>query len=116
MNSFPEELLYVLIFAAVLLYSFVMKRFGPREQQAPAQDEQFSQFPEEVQETPVADSVSRASVGQFARSEPQVASAWQARHRYSRRSLMGTRQDVQNAIVLATMLGPCRAFEPHDVR
>ena len=24
-------------------------------------------------------------------------------------------RDVQNAIVIATIVGPCRAFEPHDV-
>ena len=116
MNSFPAELMYVVIFAAVMLFSYFMKRFGPQERQASAQDEHFSQIPEEVQETPIAVSVSRASAGQFVRSEPQVASSWHARRRYSRRSLMGTRREVQNAIVLATMLGPCRAFEPHDVR
>jgi hypothetical protein len=27
---------------------------------------------------------------------------------------MGTRRDVQNAVVVAAILGPCRAFEPHD--
>jgi hypothetical protein len=38
-----------------------------------------------------------------------------SKQRFSRQSLMGTRRDVQNAIVIATIVGPCRAFEPHDV-
>jgi hypothetical protein len=29
---------------------------------------------------------------------------------------MGTKREVQNAIVIATVLGPCRAFEPHDIQ
>jgi len=116
MNSFPAELLSVLIFAALMLYPYVMRRFGSQEQQAAAQDEHFSQTLEDEQQVQVAVSVSPTSVEQFVRSEPQVALDWHARHRYSKRSLMGTRRDVQNAVVLATMLGPCRAFEPHDVR
>ncbi len=48
--------------------------------------------------------------------DAQIASRARPERRYSRRSLMGTRRDVQNAIVIATIVGPCRAFEPHDVR
>lgn len=29
---------------------------------------------------------------------------------------MGNRRDVQNAIVIATILGPCHAYEPHGIR
>jgi hypothetical protein len=29
---------------------------------------------------------------------------------------MGNRRDMQNAIVIAAIVGPCRALEPHDIR
>ncbi|MBA4262471.1 MAG: hypothetical protein C0443_10780, partial [Comamonadaceae bacterium] len=35
--------------------------------------------------------------------------------RFSRRSLMGNRRAVQDAMVIAAILGPCRAYQPHDI-
>jgi hypothetical protein len=32
------------------------------------------------------------------------------------RRLFRTRQDLRHAIVLMTVLGPCRALEPHEQR
>ena len=116
MHGFPTELIYVLIFAAILLFQYMMKRLGQQEPQESAQDERLPQIPEEVKETPAASSVSRASVDQLGRPEAQGVSPRLTRRRYSRRLLMGTRREVQNAIVIATIVGPCRAFEPHDVR
>ena len=115
MHGFPTELIYVLIFAAILLFQYMMKRLGQQEPQESAQDERLPQIPEEVKETPAA-SVSRASVDPLGRPEAQGVSPRLTRRRYSRRLLMGTRREVQNAIVIATIVGPCRAFEPHDVR
>ena len=115
MHGFSTELIYVLIFGAILLLQYVMKRLGQQEPQESAQDERLPQIPEEVKETPAA-SVSRASVDQLGRPEAQGVSPRLTRRRYSRRLLMGTRREVQNAIVIATIVGPCRAFEPHDVR
>jgi hypothetical protein len=36
------------------------------------------------------------------------------RRRFSRRALFGDRRRTQDAVVAATILGPCRAFEPYD--
>jgi hypothetical protein len=38
------------------------------------------------------------------------------RRRFARRTLLGTRRQVQDAFVLATILGRCRGDEPHDIR
>ena len=125
MNSFPTELIYVLVFAAIMLFQYMIKRFGQQqqqqqqqqqEQQDSAQDERLAQIPEEVMETPAASPVSSVAVGHFGRDEAPGASSALPGRRFARRSLMGTRREVQNAIVIATILGPCRAFEPHDVR
>lgn len=116
MKGLPEELVYVLIFGAVLLLQYLMKRFGPQQQEDPAQDAPRAQIPEEVKEIPAVSSVSSVAVGHFGRAGPPSASVPLRRRRYARRSLMGSKREMQNAVVIATILGPCRAHEPHDVR
>ena len=115
MKGLPEELIYVLMIGAVLLVQYLMKRFGPQPEPPPIpQDEPDAELP--AQAAPVAASVSIPTDTLFGRSRAPEASTALARRRFSRRSLMGNRRDVQNAIVIATILGPCRAYEPHEVR
>ena len=116
MKGLPEELIYVLAFAAVLLVQYLMKRFGPQEQPQSPQDEPVPEIPEQAQATPETSSVSTWSDIRFGRSGSPSTSTTLPQRRFSRKSLMGTKRDAQNAIVIATILGPCRAFEPHDVR
>ena len=116
MKNLPEELIYVLIFAAIVLFQYMMKRFGPQPQPPSPQEEPIPEIPEREQAAPEVSPVSAASDTRFGRSGSRSASTTLPRRRFSRRSLMGTKRDVQNAIVIATILGPCRAFEPHDVR
>ena len=116
MDRFPTELIYVLIFAAIVLFQYLMKRFAPREQQEAAQDEQLAPIPEEVPPAPAPSPVSAVAVGQFGRTGAASVSSGPSPRRFSRRSLLGTRREVQNAIVIATILGPCRADEQHDDR
>ena len=136
MKGLPPELIYILIIGGVLLFNFVMQQAArrrqaelapeepPQDQDEPPQDE-WSQD-ELPQDAPVADRwgraprtpaalpVAAATVERVGRSRsPTVPSARRGR-RFSRRSLMGSRRDVQNAVVIAAILGPCRAFEPHD--
>ncbi|MDP2811652.1 MAG: hypothetical protein Q8O34_16050 [Rhodocyclaceae bacterium] len=116
MKNFPAELLYVLMFVAIVLFQYLMKRFGPQQREDAVPQERLPQFPEEVKETPAAPSVSSVASGDFGRAEAPDAAPALPRRRFSRASLMGTRRQAQNAVVIATILGPCRAFEPHDVR
>ena len=113
MKDLPTELIYGLGFAAIVLFQYVMKRF---EQRNPVQHAELEQAPEEVKVTPATSPISSISVGQFGRGEEPSASSPLAIRRFARTSLLGTKQEVQNAIVIATILGPCRAFEPHAVR
>jgi len=116
MKGLPEELIYVLIFGAILLFQYVMKRFGPQQQPQSPQDEPDPEFPEQEQAAPEVSPVSAASDTRFGRSAPPGASPALPQRRFSRKALMANRRDVQNAIVIATILGPCRAYEPHDIR
>ena len=122
MKSFPPELIYVLIFVAIMLFQFMMKKLGQKvqqeqqEQQEFMPDEDLLEYPEEVTQTAAVPSIPKPVVGTFGLAAAPKAVLPLARRRFSRRSLMGTRREVQNAVVIATVLGPCRAFEPHDVR
>ncbi len=116
MNGFPTELIYALIVGAILLFQFMMRQFGQQGQKESAQDERLPQMPDEVKETPAAYSASSGASAHFGRAESPSASFRLPTRRFARRSLMGTKRKVQNAIVVATIVGRCRAFEPHDVR
>ena len=115
MNGLPTELIYGLVFAAVLLLQYLLKRFGQPLLQDSAQPERLAQIPEEAKEAQVAFSVPSVAVGHFGLAEAPSASSLLPGRRFAKESLMGTRREVQNAIVIATILGPCRAFEPHHV-
>lgn len=114
MMNLPEELIYVLVIGAILLVRYLMKRFAPQpslpqdgfiEEVAAQEQAAFEEFP-----VTVAPKVSSA------RSPPQGTALAGPRHRFSRQALMANRRQVQNSIVVATIIGPCRAFEPHEVR
>ena len=116
MQGLPTELIYVLLFAAIVLFQYMMKRLTPQPKQDPGPQEPFAQSTEEMEETPASSSVLGLAGAHFGRAEAPSASVPLPRRRFSRKSLMGTKREVQNAMVIATLLGPCRAFEPHDVR
>lgn len=118
MMNLPEELIYGLIFGAVLLFQYVMKRFAPKQKPQPLSP-QYETIPEiEEQQLAGLDSSpgSRELDTRFGRSPQQTATPARGRHRYSRKVLLANRRDVQNSIVVATIIGPCRAFEPHAAR
>lgn len=115
MRDLPPELLYVVMILAILGFQYLIKRFGPKAPQETASDEQGSQVPDELaDDAPVVSAASRVADGIFGQSAVHVVVP--ERQRFSRSALLGSRRAVQNGVVVATILGPCRAFEPHDVR
>ena len=122
MKSFPPELLIVLFVLAVALVQLLLKLMRARRQPPPesAEDETRLEAPEpawrSAQPTPPARSVPSVSEIRFGRSAVATASIPSPKGRFARRSLIGNRRDMQNAIVIAAIVGPCRALEPHDIR
>lgn len=119
MKEFPPELIYFLIFIALFLFQHLRKWLNrqaePAEAALPPQPLSFpGSFDSSQRETaPVAWSASPISAGDFGRRPPPPAPVPARRpRRFSRQSLFGTPQDVQNAVVIATILGPCRALDP----
>jgi hypothetical protein len=120
MKGFPQELIYVLIFLGILLVQYLIKRRGSQAPPEPSQDAGVPQTPYEIppdfagleQATPMVSSPSRESADRFGRPEAPAALRARPRRRFDRQSLMGTRWEVQNAVVIATIVGQCRALEP----
>lgn len=128
MGGFPEELVFMLIFAVVWLLQFLR---GRRRRQAPPapEDGRDADFEVEVEvEVPVpapprpaprppAFTPNLAEGPRRAQARPDPAApaspARQTARRYSRAALMGDRRAVQDAIVVATILQPCRARQPY---
>jgi hypothetical protein len=123
MQGLPTELLYLLIFGAVLLFNFFTQR-AARRRQAEAQQQQEEAQDDPAPDEPIPDFWGRApgSLETFpvpaTPAEPihrpalPIDSAVRRRKRFSKASLFGTKRDVQNAVVIATILGPCRGSEP----
>jgi len=121
MRDFPPELIYFLIFIAVFLFQHLRKWLnrqaekGGRPEAPPPEPEPYPvSFESSVEPSaPSAWSASPISAVDFGRGPPAPAPVQPRRpRRFSRQSLFGTPQDVRKAVVIATILGPCRALEP----
>ena len=121
MKGLPVELLFILFFGAIVLFNFLKQRAARRNPPEAAQDEPPpDDIPEELWGraplAPGAFAGPAATLAPLRRAATPAASAVRPRRRFARRTLLGARRDVQDAFVVATILGRCRADEPHEVR
>jgi len=127
MNNLSFDLLLGLVIALFFLYQYVMQRIRASRQQQPEAPDEL--LPEPLEQTnaaqwqwelPPASSaapvVMPAMPAPERRPERREAPATRRRRRFSRNALFGDRQKLQNAVVIAAIVGPCRAVEPHDNR
>lgn len=116
MENFSQELVFALIFGVVLLVQFLLKHLRKRTPQTEAEAETEVGFePDSLNDRPNA--TEALALTRPVPPPPRAAAAPLRRglRRFSRRSLMGSRRAVQDAIVVAAILGPCRAYRPHDI-
>jgi hypothetical protein len=122
MRGLPIELIFVLLFGAALVFNFLMQRAARRQQREAPQDElaqEEEEIPEEVWRGQSAAVPPPPATYVAPRRRPETAPAMapvRARRRFARQTLLGTRRQVQDAFVVATILGRCRGDEPHDIR
>lgn len=121
-----ELLIYVLFIVGFLLFNFLAQQLGrrARQQQERAQQQESAPVPVEYEllqdawgRTPQAELPEAAPVvtapSRAARRVEAIAAA-PAPQRRSATSLLRSRQGLRDAIVIMTVLGPCRALDPHD--
>jgi hypothetical protein len=125
MGPVPEDLIVFLLFGAFVLVQILRSRRRSKARRAkvepvvatPAemqtQTEPQAETPVSSQWTPTLVEGPRQRAAAQPPSEP--APVRPPTRRFSRRALMGDRRSLQDAIVVATILGPCRAKRPHDM-
>lgn len=124
MGPIPEDLLVVLLFAAFVLAQILRNWWRGKARSAKA--ESVAATPADVEPLSGPETAPPAQIpwtpaqveGPRPKPAPRAGQVLlpvrpQAR-RFSRRMLMGDRRALQDAIVIATILGPCRAHRPHD--
>lgn len=126
MERIPVELLYVLGFIVFIVYNMVMQRAARRRQQqeqAEAEAAQPEPQPELAEEKPLEEVWGRTAVPvpvpaalplrePAPRPLPVYVEPAAPRRVHPVRALLRTERDLQRAMILMTVLGPCRAQEP----
>ena len=125
MDGFPQQLAVVLIFVAFVLAQLLLKHLRKRAPKAGAEAQPSDEAPDDGYGAAVArrvtlDEEPADAAPPPARPVPAPPRAVAAplprdARRFSRRALMGSRREVQDAIVVAAILGPCRAYRPHSL-
>jgi hypothetical protein len=121
-KSGSELLVYGLIIAGFLLFNFLAQKLArkAREQQEAVERAEAQAQPAEAEDT-LEDPWGRPLAAPVPAPQPAVRRAPAtlappARHARSPHALFRTPQDLRRAIVVMTVLGPCRALEPFDRR
>ncbi|MDP3085305.1 MAG: hypothetical protein Q8N44_16680 [Rubrivivax sp.] len=119
MKGISSELLLLLLFGAFMVFNIVMQRAARKRQAQEAPPELLA--PDEFDAQPPADELlaqlaASAGPARAPRAAPvvPVAPVTRARRRFSRQALFGSRRAAQDAFVVATILGRCRADQPHE--
>ncbi len=109
------QIILVVGFIVVMIIKNVLERARKRTEdpvpdQAPAEAAAV-QIPRQAQATPEPPSTLRASRVRAHESQaPSIRPAGESG--FIRKSLLRSPRDVQRGIILMTILGPCRAFDP----
>lgn len=115
MQNLPEGLIYLLVLAFAYLANYLFNRFVPQPVPQPGPVE-----PGEGQmalEPSPGDLAAASTASATASPGPRVMNAIPSRPSHPagpafRRSRMESKRNMQAAVAMATILGPCRAFEP----
>jgi len=119
-----ELLIYVLFVVGFLLFNFLAQQLGrrARQQQERAQQQESAPSPVGYElrqhawgRAPQADMPAATEPVVAARRVEAIAAApAHPPRRTSPTALLRSRQGLRDAIVIITVLGPCRALDPHD--
>lgn len=124
MERIPVELLYVLAFAAFILFNVIAQRAARRRQQAEEAEAATQPAPPPpAEEQPLEDYWGRAAAPMPAPAPPAVVSRPMPpeppappalRRVHPARALLSNKRDLRRAVALMMVLGPCRAQEPPE--
>ena len=107
------NVLLLLFFVVLPLINFLLRRVRKRRHHVIPQEKPVEQMFCQAQTTPMPRATPRAAGDQVHRSPARTVTPL-ANDRVTKRSLLGTTRDARRGIVIMTLLGPCRAFDPPD--
>jgi hypothetical protein len=123
MRNLPPELLIVAFLLALAIVQIIRntRRRPPPPAPPPARREAAIERPQrrpwaDAPDEVLAWSAPSLSAHDFGRAAAPFAAETRRPGRYSRKSLLGNREDLRQAIVIAAILNPCRAVRPEDDR
>jgi len=108
-----EQVLLLLLFIVPLLINFLLQRVRKRRDHRIPQEKPVEQRLRQEQTTPTPRLTPRAA-GDRVHGSPARTVPLLANDRVTKNSPLGTARDVRRGIVIMTLLGPCRAFDPLD--
>ena len=109
-----EQILLLLAFILLPLLNLLFQRIKRRVESETPAEEPVASVPRPPRATPPYPSPSRPAGDRGRRLESQALAVPARRRRFNKNSLFGTPRDLRRAIVLMTLLGPCRALDPPD--
>jgi len=122
-----DLLIYGLFIAGYLLFNFLMQRAAKRARQQRERAQQEQAQPDGVMtsaDEPLDELWGRGSQQEEAhehvvavepaRKRVETLAGTAPTPRLSPKTLLRSRQSLRDAIVVMTVLGPCRALDPHD--
>lgn len=125
MSDISTELLFLLLIGAYLLFQYLLDRHRASKRRQERPPEAVSQAPEAQasgtqwdwvvpERTPEAVPSQAAAIAPPPRIAREQAPPVRRRSRFSRAALMGDKRKLQDAVVIAAIMGPCRAMQPHE--
>ena len=109
-----QQIILLLAFILVPLINFVIQRVKRRlEHEIPA-EESVPQIRRQAKaiSSPALPLAPRASLDQGRGSQATTVSTRPSTRHITKRSLLGAQRDVRRGIIIMTVLGRCRAFDP----
>jgi hypothetical protein len=108
------QILLLIVFILVPLINFLMHRARRRLETQTPKDEALTQMRRQTQTTPAPAPTPRAARNPLREVQEPTVTAPLSRRRFSQRALLENRRDVRRGIIIMTILGPCRTFDPLD--
>jgi len=108
------QILLLIVFILVPLINLLIHRARRRLETQTPKDDAAVQTRRQAQVTPAPAPTARAARNSLRDVQEPTVTAPLSRRRFSQRSLLENRSDVRRGIIIMTILGPCRTFDPLD--
>lgn len=106
------QLLVLILFILLPLLNFVMRRITRHPERQPPEDKARGQVRRRSEPSPRSRPLPRAPRAPDHEIQPPTVSTAVSRRRFAKRAIFQTRRDARRGIILMTLLGPCRAYDP----